>query len=49
MDPKQENDQGDSMIEAPEAPVMVAPLEDEPEEVSMGPRPPMDDEMDITP
>ena len=37
------------MIEASEAPVMVAPLEDEPEEVSMAPRPPMDDEMDITP
>jgi len=49
MDPNQDKYQGESQIESTDPPVIVAPLDDEPEEVSMGPRPPMDDEMDITP
>lgn len=49
MDPNQDKYRGESQIESTDPPVIVAPLDDEPEEVSMGPRPPMDDEMDITP
>lgn len=48
MDPTHDSQQvTDELVSA--SPASVAPVEDEPEEVAMAPRPPMDDEMDITP